>query len=103
MRFNEILADATGAANSSHFDVTDKYPVSVVLKGTGIATEIHKLQAATDNDEPTTNWEDVYFESNLIVLEAGNTTVITVRGPGRYRIVKVVTASDVGFVAVSSL
>ena len=102
MRFHESLANTTSAAGSDHFDVSDGNPVTIVIKGSPAGAEIHDLQIATD-DSITPNYMDAYFEGAQITLEAGETTIITVRGPGRYRINKAATASAVGFVAESAM
>jgi len=87
----EILAPATGAAASSLFVVDADTRTTVIIEGTHVATEHSDLQICITD----TNCDDVFQSAAQVRMNDGN-TVITITGPGKYRIDKDVTTNAIG-------
>ena len=87
----EILAKATGAANSSEFEV-DARPVTVgMYPEANFAAETAQLQIKN----PDGTWDDVYDDNGLILLGATRPQE-TVWGGGTFRLEFIARTSAMG-------
>lgn len=95
----ELIAAATGAANSAAFKTTttNSPPVSFVANGLG-SSETVDIQVSHNGG---TTWQDLYLDGTQVQLTSTN-VMATLYGPGTYRASKGTTAAAVGVGASTS-
>ena len=89
---SQIITEATGAANSGIVSVSARDLVSFGITGTIASGEYADVQYTDDGGS---TWHDLYQDGSQVRMTDTN-NMVTVYGPGIFRIAKEVTASAAG-------
>lgn len=92
-----IITETTSAANSGVISVSAHDHVSFALTGTFGATEYADVQYTDDGGS---TWHDLYQDGAQVRMGTTN-NMVTVYGPGMFRVAKDATSSAAGVIRFS--